>query len=226
MWLIDHISNWYSGINRSFLTVLRSRFLSCHRSQQPCFSLHFVDHLCECVYMTEVGEKAPVHLIDNRCKSLSKGVKGHRCHGNSVWVNARELGAGLGLGVGEPRRGQGSEVITAAFLDKGTTSSSLHLPPDGCWCGELLWCGGIDLDTTPTATATKPHWPLSSRPVETSSAATMVAGGPQWHRLYAARPLPICLTPLHAWPFYRLCLNRGVQWHPWWLPLTPHGVHF
>lgn len=28
--------------------------------------------------------------------------------------------------------GQSSEVITAAFLDKGTTSPSFHLPSDGC----------------------------------------------------------------------------------------------
>lgn len=116
--------------------------------------------------MTEGGEKAPVHLIDNRCKSPSKGVKGRCSHGNSVWVNAKGLGAGLGLGVRELRGrwGQGSEVITAAFLDKGTTSPSLHLPPDGCWCRELLWRDGVDLDTTPTATATKPHWPLQQPP--------------------------------------------------------------
>lgn len=38
---------------------------------------------------------------------------------------------------------------------------------------------GIDLDTTQTARATKPTWPLSSRTVQTSSAATKVAGGVQ-----------------------------------------------
>lgn len=32
----------------------------------------------------ERGENVPFHLIDNRCKGLGKGVKGHCCHGNSV----------------------------------------------------------------------------------------------------------------------------------------------
>lgn len=187
----------------------------CHQGEQLFFSVDFIDHFYErmcgwvsvcvsvCMYIwLREGKKAPVHLIDNRCKSPGKGVKGHCCHGNSVWVNARGLEAGMGLGVRELRRGQGSEVITAAFLDKGTTSPSLHLPPDGCWCREVLWCDGIDLDTiTPTASTTKPNWPLGSRPVQISSAVTMVAGGPQWHRPFAPRPPPICLPPLHAWPF-------------------------
>lgn len=119
--------------------------------------------------------------------------------------------------------GQGSEVITAAFLDKGP------LPlPSTCSLIDAdvaSFCDGVDLDTTPTATGTKAHWPLGSRPVQTSSAASMVAGAPQWHKL-TPRPPPICLPPPHAWPFYRLCLNRGFWSHPWWLLLTPHGVDF
>lgn len=179
--------------------------------------------------MTEGGEKAPVHLIDNRCKSPGKGVKGHSCHDNRVWVNARELGAGMSLGVRELRGGCGGSGFRGhycSFSRQRTTSPSLHLPPDGCWCREVLWCDGIDLETTPTATATKPHWPLGSSPVQTSSAATMATGGLQWHKLTVPLPLPICLPPLHAWPFYRLCLNSGGWWHPLWLVLTPYGVQF
>lgn len=196
----------------------------CHQSEQLFFSLRFIDHLCECVYVTEGGKKAPVHLIDNRCKSPSKGVKGRCCHGNSVWVNANGLGAGLGLGGVENWEEGGGRVqrsLLQLSLDKGTTSPSLHLPPGGCWCREVLGCDGIDLDTTPTATPSKPHWPFGNGPVQTSSAATMAAGGLQWHRLTAPRPPPICLPSLHTWPFYRLCLNRGGRWNPRWLPLTP-----
>lgn len=40
-------------------------------------------------------KKAAVHLIDNRCKSLGKGVKGHCCHDNTVRVNAN-VRRGLG----------------------------------------------------------------------------------------------------------------------------------
>lgn len=70
-----------------------------YQSEQLLFSPHYIDQLFKCgecvcvciniyinvcVCMTEGGEKAPVHLIDNRCKSLGKGVKGHCCHDNSV----------------------------------------------------------------------------------------------------------------------------------------------
>lgn len=123
--------------------------------------------------------------------------------------------------------GQGSEVITAAFLDKGATSPFLLLAPDGCWCSELLWCNSVDLDTTLWPLATKLLWPFGSHLVKASSAA--YRGGRRStvaQTLTASRPPPICLPPLHAWPFYRICSNRDGRGHPQWLPLTPHGVHF
>lgn len=134
------------------------------------------------------------------------------------------LGAGMGFEVIEVRRrGAGFRGHYCSFFRQ---RDHFPFPPDGCWCRELLWCDGIDLDTTPTATATKPNWPLGSHTVQTSSAATMVAAGPQWHRLTAPRPPSICLTPLHAWPFYSWCPNRGGRWHPLMVPADPSWCAF
>lgn len=117
-----------------------------------------------CVIKKERG-KAPIFLIDNRCRSPGWRVKGHCCHDDCVRIKGRELG-GWGW--------QGSEVITAAFIHKG---DHFHLPPDRCWSRELLSWDGLDLDTTQAANATKPWWPLSSCSFRTSSGATKVAVG-------------------------------------------------
>lgn len=142
------------------------------------------------------GERSP--LSWQLCMSKWKQAGG--------WdeIGVRGLRRGLG--------GQGSEVITAGFFRQ---RDHFPFPPDRCWCKEVPWCGGIDLDTTPTATS-KPQWPNGRYFVRTSSAATLVAGCLQWHTLTAPRPPPICPPPLHAWPFIGIYEQKP----------TPHGVLF
>lgn len=96
-------------------------------------------------WLTEKGKNDPIHLIDNRCKDLGKGVKGHCCHGNSVWVNANRLGRGIWLEVGEKRREARIKGHYFSFLHKGTTSSFLLLPPDSWWDSRLHRFVGIGL---------------------------------------------------------------------------------
>lgn len=156
--------------------------------------------LSVCLCMTEGGEKAAVHLIDSRCKSLGKGVKGHCCHDNNVWLNAKGLGAGPARGL----ENQGG--FRGHYCSFFRQRDHFPFPPLSSWW-MLMWLAPVMWRYRPwhqpqMATATKRHWPLGSRPAQTSSVATMTAGGPWWHRPSAARPLPICLTPPHAWPFH------------------------
>lgn len=91
VWIIDHIYYLYGDnyINFRVTGVKHATFL------RVCVHIHLY------IYMTETrGKSPPVHLIDNRCKSPAKGVKGHCCHGNGVWVKARELGGWDGIGEG------------------------------------------------------------------------------------------------------------------------------
>lgn len=188
----------------------------CHQGKPVCFRSHFIDHLCGCVYIwPRETKKLPINLIDNRCKSPGKEVKGHRCHGNYVWVNGSELGAGTRLGLEDWGEGWGVRVQRSLLQVFFRQRDHFPFPPDRCWCKEVPWCGGIDLDTTPTATS-KPQWPNGRYFVRTSSAATLVAGCLQWHTLTAPRPPPICPPPLHAWPFIGIYEQKP----------TPHGVLF
>lgn len=129
----------------------------------------------------EKKKEAAVHLIDNRCKSLAKGVKGHCCHDNNVWVNANGgQGVGQGLEAWGSGRVQGS--LLQFFLDKGATSP---FPPLSSWwmlmLARLRRDATIEFDIThqndrppqsdadPSAAAPFKH--------QTSSVAPMMAGG-------------------------------------------------
>lgn len=164
----------------------------------------------------EKKKEAAVHLIDNRCKSLAKGVKGHCCHDNNVWVNANGgQGVGQGLEAWGSGRVQGS--LLQFFLDKGATSP---FPPLSSWwmlmLARLRRDATIEFDIThqndrpPQSDAD----PSAAAPVQTSNVICCPNDGGRrrvlrWHRPSTPRPPPICLTPLHAWPFL-----WGGSWWP------------
>lgn len=126
-------------------------------------------------------------------------------------------GAGGWARTGGLRIEKGSGVITAVFLDKGATSP---FPPLSSWWMLMLarlppWCHYRTWHHPPERPpTTKRHWPLGSRPVQTSNIICCPNDGGRrrvlrWHRPSAPRPPPICLTPLHAWPFL-----WGGSWWP------------
>lgn len=122
-------------------------------------------------------------------------------------------GAGGWARIGGLRIEKGSGVITAAFLDKGATSPS---PPLSSWwmlmLARLRSDATIELDIT--APPQNDRLPQNGTDLsvaapfkhQTSSVAPMMERGGRFlwwhrHRPSAPRPPPICLTPLHAWPF-------------------------
>lgn len=67
-----------------------------------------------------------------------------------------------------------------------------------------------------TVTSTQPPWP--------SLCCFNGGRGSAMLQPSSERPPPICLLPLHAWLFYRLCPNSGGWRNPWRLLFDPGMV--
>lgn len=146
-------------------------------------------------------------------------MKGQCCHDNSVWVNAKGLGAGMGLGVRGPRRQAGFRGHYCSFWDKGTTSPSFDLPPDGCWCREPLWCDGIRPWHHPNVHCHKATLTLRQPP--RSALICCHNGGRRFAMAQAGRPTPtthLSSTPARVAIVYMLVAPLMAPGDPSWHP--------